>query len=415
MEARIVPARILALLTMILLAGTLTEPASAQRYRAASRNFIVQAPDPHLAEVIAQKAEVFRRELAIEWLGYELRDWGQKCPIDVQIAMQSGGETSFAFIMNPRTGESMPVDWDMHIFGTPERLLDAVLPHEVTHTIFATHFGRPLPRWADEGACTTVECELEKEKNHRMLLSFLSQRPSRGIPFNQMFIMREYPRDILPLYAQGYSLARFLVMLKGRRHFIDYVGAGMRAEGPRPSARAWDATTREFYGFRDLSELQLTWQDWVIKGCPEVRPQPQSSSGTLVSADQRNPGTTSQGTPSQAQGTVAVLPASANSASGMIAQAPSEQTAIEPEPYDDTVVMLGSPGPAPLSRSQADPSLHTFASSANGPSESAAEVNAGWYRSQQRPGLVAAQRNEQLGADVPGKIDMSTASDTIWR
>ena len=40
---------------------------------------------------------------------------------------------------------------------TARRILDSVLPHEITHTIFATHFGQPLPRWADEGACTTVD------------------------------------------------------------------------------------------------------------------------------------------------------------------------------------------------------------------------------------------------------------------
>ena len=47
--------------------------------------------------------------------------------------------------------------WDMKIQGSEERVLDSVLPHEVTHTIFASHFRQPLPRWADEGACTTVE------------------------------------------------------------------------------------------------------------------------------------------------------------------------------------------------------------------------------------------------------------------
>ncbi len=33
----------------------------------------------------------------------------------------------------------------MEVIGTPERILDSVLPHEVTHTILATYFGRPLP------------------------------------------------------------------------------------------------------------------------------------------------------------------------------------------------------------------------------------------------------------------------------
>ncbi len=70
-------------------------------------------------------------------------------------------------------------------------MLDSVLPHEVTHTIFASHFRRPLPRWADEGACTTVEHPSERTKQQQMLIEFL--HTNRGIPFHPMFAMKEYP------------------------------------------------------------------------------------------------------------------------------------------------------------------------------------------------------------------------------
>ena len=63
----------------------------------------------------------------------------------------AGGATSFVFEHGEVFG------WRMTIQGSLVRILDSVLPHEVTHTIFATHFRQPLPRWADEGACTTVE------------------------------------------------------------------------------------------------------------------------------------------------------------------------------------------------------------------------------------------------------------------
>jgi hypothetical protein len=154
----------------------------------------------------------------------------------------------------------------MKVFGPPDRLLDAVLPHEITHTIFATHFGRPLPRWADEGACTTVEHESERSKNHGMLISFLGASPSRGIPFNRMFTMKNYPHDILPLYAQGYSLARFLIQQSGRRQFLDYIADGMENERPGLELAAWDQATLRHYGFEDLSDLQVQWIRWVREG-----------------------------------------------------------------------------------------------------------------------------------------------------
>ena len=159
-------------------------------------NFVVHAQQPALAKQVGDLAEQFRKELAELWLGSELPSWPQPCPITVEVSRHAGGETSFAFSPGPN-GKSQPFDWRMKIYGSPERILDSVLPHEVTHTIFATHYGRPLPRWADEGACTTVEHEEEKTKNHQMLLEFLTS--NRGIPFNHMFAMKQYPRDILPL------------------------------------------------------------------------------------------------------------------------------------------------------------------------------------------------------------------------
>ena len=233
-----------------------------------SENFVVYANDPILANKVSSEAERFRRELAIKWLGKELPRWQGKCPIKVELEHNAGGETSFAFIQD-RSGRGTPIDWSMKIFGPPDRVLDAVLPHEVTHTIFATHFGRPLPRWADEGACTTVEHQSEREKNHNMLMQFLKSQPSRGIPFNRMFTMRNYPHDILPLYAQGYSLARFLIMKKGNRGFVDYVGRGLENEGRLETLRAWDQATNEFYGYKDLSELQIDWLAWVKAGSKE--------------------------------------------------------------------------------------------------------------------------------------------------
>jgi len=238
---------------------------AARPIQIASENFIVSAEDARLAKQVSLEAERFRKELAIEWLGHEIGPWQDKCPITVELGMHAGGETSFAFVTNGR-GQGIPVSWQMKIYGPPDRLLDAVLPHEITHTIFATHFGRPLPRWADEGACTTVEHESERRKNHQMLMDFLGAKPSRGIPFNRMFTMKNYPHDILPLYAQGYSLAKFLIAQKGRRHFLDFVEAGMNAEVPGRELAAWDSATEKFYGFENLSELQISWLGWVKDG-----------------------------------------------------------------------------------------------------------------------------------------------------
>lgn len=236
-----------------------------------TQNFVVTAPGEGFARQVADEAERLRRDLAIEWLGRELPRWAQPCPIEVTVGQQlgAGGATSFMFDRGEVFG------WQMSIQGSAERILDSVLPHEVTHTVFATHFRQPLPRWADEGACTTVEHESERRKQEQLLIQFL--QTGRGIAFNRMFAMREYPPDILPLYSQGYSLARFLIAQGGQRQFIRYVGDGL-AQGD------WAAVTRQHYGYSDLADLQMQWLDWVRQGSPRIEPATPATGGEVVLA-----------------------------------------------------------------------------------------------------------------------------------
>ncbi|MDA7977804.1 MAG: hypothetical protein MPJ50_03415 [Pirellulales bacterium] len=232
---------------------TLTSICTAANYRTA--NFVVEAASPQVARLVAESAEKYRRDLAIEWLGEAMPDWSRPCPIRVEVGprLGAGGATSFMFAR----GEVF--DWKMEIQGPMDRLLDSVLPHEVTHTIFATHFRQPLPRWADEGACTTVEHTSERNKQQRMLIQFL--QTGRGISFSQMFRMKEYPNDVLPLYAQGHSLATYLIDQGGKSRYLQFLGDGLESED-------WLAALRKHYNFQSMQNLQDTWLDWVIAGSP---------------------------------------------------------------------------------------------------------------------------------------------------
>ena len=238
-----------------------------------SKNFLVTASTTSLAKEVCVAAETYRKEMAVEWLGKELPDWPQPCPIRVHASPQlgAGGVTSFVF------SNGQPGQWQMTNQGSRQRILDSVLPHEITHTVFATHFGQPLPRWADEGACTTVEHASERTKQDQYLIRFL--KTGRALPFNRMYHLKDYPHDILPLYSQGYSLSRFLLAQGGKQHFIRYLGSGMQSKN-------WDEATREYYGYQDLSELQISWVDWVAKG--SRHPAARARQATLV-ASKRSP------------------------------------------------------------------------------------------------------------------------------
>ncbi|MCA9102071.1 MAG: hypothetical protein KDA63_13000 [Planctomycetales bacterium] len=238
-----------------LVLAVLSTTSMAASYR--TPNFVVSAPTAEFAKQVGDAAESCRHDLAEEWLGETLPQWAQPCPIEVTVGphLGAGGATSFVF----DRGEVF--QWRMNIQGSHERILDSVLPHEVTHTVFATHFRQPLPRWADEGACTTVEHSSERSKQDRMLIEFLQTR--RGIPFSRMFAMKEYPSDVMPLYSQGYSLAKFLIGHGGKRAFIKYIEDGL-------STQQWIEATQRHYDFENLAQLQDNWLAWVASGSPAL-------------------------------------------------------------------------------------------------------------------------------------------------
>jgi hypothetical protein len=242
----------IALIAAVCFAGAAVDAVAAGHRTA---NFLVEAPTEALARRIGDAAEQYRNDLSVEWLGKPLPRWSRPCPIKAQVAphLGAGGATSFVFDGGEVFG------WTMTIQGSEERIIDSVLPHEITHTIFASHFRKPLPRWADEGACTTVEHPVERARQHRLLIEFLTT--GRGIAFHDMFAMREYPADVLPLYSQGYSLARYLIERGGRHKYVTFVGEGLATDD-------WQGALNRHYGVGGLAQMQQVWLDWVKQGCP---------------------------------------------------------------------------------------------------------------------------------------------------
>lgn len=268
MEARV--SRFIRGTTVSICLGLLLALCQVSSVRAAAgyktSNFAVTAPTAELAKEIGDAAEAWRRHLAINWLGKDMPPWSKPCPIEAKLANGAGGATSFVFDRGEVFG------WKMNIQGSRERILDSVLPHEVTHTIFASHFRQPLPRWADEGACTTVEHGSEIAKQERNLITYL--KTGRGIPFKQMFAMKEYPSDVMPLYAQGHSTAQWLIESRGKQAFLTFLEDGLRDED-------WERAVRQHYGFHSLAAMQTSWNNWVKQGRPRLAPATQQ--GVLAS------------------------------------------------------------------------------------------------------------------------------------
>ncbi|MDD3586831.1 MAG: hypothetical protein PHQ75_06575 [Thermoguttaceae bacterium] len=250
-----------------------------------TRNFVVHARTADLAKKVGDIAEKCRNDLAVLWLGETIRPWAKPCPIKVEADkhLGAGGETSFTFA----GGEVF--DWKMKVQGSEERICDSVIPHEVSHTIMATYFRQPVPRWIDEGAATSVEAWVEQSSYRQMLVDYL--RTGKGIPFNTMVRLKEYPVDQMPFYAQGFSVCEYLIAVGGHRRLVDFAKVGI-------DTGDWSKAVQQYYGYENLGDLQLRWQDWVSvwfrSGMPDHLPEvtrvagydPRSAvSGTLLASN----------------------------------------------------------------------------------------------------------------------------------
>jgi hypothetical protein len=239
------------------LAGALAA-LGAGPYRVRTANFVVEAPTEQVAQQVGQYAEVYRTEKAIQWLGREMPPWPAPCPVRVTVQMNgAGGATTFVY------GPSGVESQQMHIEGSYERLLSSVLPHEITHTVFAHYYRCPVPRWADEGGSVLSEDQKERDRHDNLARGILAS-PGRLIPLRRLFVLKEYPDDVMSLYAEGYSVSNFLVNQggdKGRQTFLSFVAYGMRNN-------EWDAAVQSHYGYRGVNDLERAWADSLRRPRP---------------------------------------------------------------------------------------------------------------------------------------------------
>lgn len=228
-------------------------------------NFSIEAPTVAIAKRVGEAAEASRKDLAVLWFGQTLPRWSARCSVTVVVGknLGAGGSTKFRF------DDGHVFGWRMRVQGSLERILDSVIPHEVNHTILACYFRRPVPRWADEGAASLMEHESERQHQINLVNRLLHE--GRRIPLRMLFNIAEYPRDmkqVMALYAEGYSLTEYLIQLGGRRKFLRFLDDAHN--------RSWDAAVKSFYESASVEKLEQDWSRWVLAGSPSLIEKPES-------------------------------------------------------------------------------------------------------------------------------------------
>jgi hypothetical protein len=266
--------------------------AAAPAARAATyetQNFVVDAPTAELAKRFGERAEHYRREKAEQWLGREMPPWPRKCPLRVETTMgPGGGATHFTFGADSGNRPAV-TSQRMEIRGDATQLLNSVLPHEVTHTVLAQHFGRPVPRWADEGGSVLSENDAERYSHDIRCREILNN--GKAFRLNALFRMTDYPKEMSILYAQGYSVTAFLVEKGGgdrggRGKLLQFLGAGMRGN----SSESWNEAARSVYGFDSVDGLEKAWLE-ALRTPPSRTVAREGAGGTKPAATPTAAGT----------------------------------------------------------------------------------------------------------------------------
>lgn len=229
---------------------------NAANWRAAPVNFRMVGNMP--AEFLRQceaRAEQCRRALALEWLGAELPAWPAPAVITIKpMAANFGGGGSTSFSFNARQIDQITGTWS----GPPAALLDDVIPHEVLHTVFGTHFGQFVPRWADEGAAQVSETPATRRMFSANLIEAL--KTGHGFPTATLLDLKEYPHDFQAFYVQAHSLAAFLVEHNGRQGYVAFLEDAF-------AANDWPPALEANFGYNP-DDLQANWLEWVRAGSP---------------------------------------------------------------------------------------------------------------------------------------------------
>jgi RNA polymerase sigma factor (sigma-70 family) len=224
----------------------------------ATPNFVVEGVPSRTARLIAEAAENHRKQQALQWLGKELPRWSEPCRINVRIdenLKQGSGATTFQFV-------DSKVEQAMMLEGSLVRVLSDLLPHEVTHTVLASHFRKPIPRWADEGIASLAESPEEQQSHERKLPEIVNS--GRMMKLSKLFAHKDFPSDVQVFCCQSQSIARYLLEHKNAKTLIAFVKDGMDDD--------WNRAVKKHYGFATVDDLEEYWLESKRKRLPVEPP-----------------------------------------------------------------------------------------------------------------------------------------------
>lgn len=235
-----------------------------------SDNYRILHMNPALARRVAEIAERERDVLWRAWTGKEPPDrWPEPCEILLypsyhEMIVMTGGEpkAGSTLVRPSQLYHGRILSRKVNLTADDDGLLDATVPHEVSHLVFGDLFGGKLPLWVNEGAATMAEGEAKQRYYQRVLQRFRAER--RIFDTAELVEMQRYPDFPFGslFYAQSSALVAYLLSLGDGPTFVAFVGRLSKA-GLGRHAYAW--ALRQTYGIGSLTELHRRWLRFVAE------------------------------------------------------------------------------------------------------------------------------------------------------
>jgi hypothetical protein len=211
------------------------------------------------AEQVARSAEQARAALSRKWFGTPAEPWYARCAIYVHPSRLAYFKTAGLWGAVGHAQAKMEGDRTftrtIHLAAGVPLMVEASVPHEVSHLVMNDRFGGRLPRWANEGMAMLAEPDAARADRQRQLLEFRRKRALFALD-----VLLEADRadetNTLEFYAQSFSVTDFLVAAQGPRTFIRFLGDSRRS--------GYEAALRQHYGIRNFADLERRWRAYAF-------------------------------------------------------------------------------------------------------------------------------------------------------
>jgi peptidase MA superfamily protein len=245
------------MLWVVAVAGMLSAPS---RVEAAgfvhSPNFIVftpPIPSQESADVFAkallEKAEQYRKQIAIEWLGEELPPSVGQAMVTVSFSNERDSGLTWA---KDRPNRKLHV---LFLVTAPEQMPDGLLAHEMTHCVLATRFPHPhrLPAWLEEGIASRYDDAPRKAVRQKIMQWFVST--GHWPRLASVLQADNVHSDDQEAYALSATVTDMLLARGNKSMLLQF---GQLAE-----QAGLERALSQCYGIQDLAELEAAWRTWV--------------------------------------------------------------------------------------------------------------------------------------------------------